>query len=129
MQFFVSHIFSDDPIKVKQRRKTALYSFMCLSNMIAALRGCAIDNGEEMKDNAELLQIAEETNSSFLMHHVYIGQMYLNCYFRNYSSVVDFGEKYRTTRRNIGERRAIDVFHVFFEGICKLKGFAFYWEG
>ncbi len=79
---FVSHTSSVDPIKVKQRQKTAL------------LRGCALDNGEEIKDNVELLQIAEETNSSFLMYHVYIGQMYLKCYFPNYSSVVDFGKKY-----------------------------------
>jgi hypothetical protein len=91
---FVSHTSSVDPIKVKQRQKTALFNLMCLSYLSTALRRCAIDNGEEIKDNAELLQIAEETNSSFLMHHVYIGQMYLKCYFWNYSSVVDFGEKY-----------------------------------
>ena len=92
---------------------------MCFSNICTALRGCAIETIEEMKDNAELLLIAEETNNSFLLHHILIGQMYLDCYFRNYSAVLDFGEKYRITRRNNGERRSLDIFHLFFEGVCK----------
>ncbi len=80
-----------------------------------------------MKHNEELFHIAEKTNNSFLMQQVIVGQMYIACYFRNYSSVLDFGEKYRMHSReesNMGARRGLDVFRVFFEGICKWKWFA-----
>ena len=82
--------------------------------------GCTIDAGEEMKHSEELFHIAEKTNNSFLMQQLIVGQMYLACYFRNYSSVVDFGEKYRMHSRE-KLRGALDVFIVFFEGICKWK--------
>ena len=114
-----SHILLNTIIKVKHRRKTGLYSLMCFSNICTAFRGCAIETIEGIKDNSDLLLVAEETKNSFLLHHILIGQMYLDCYFRNYSAVVDFGEKYRITRRNKGERRALDIFYSFFEGLCK----------
>jgi len=86
--------------------------------------GCTVDIGKKMKQNEELFQIAEKTKSSYMLHHVIIGQMYIDCYFRNYTRVVDYGEKNRTMRINFGERRVLDVFHVFFEGICKWNRFA-----
>ena len=106
-------------IKVKYRRKTGIYSLLCFSNICTAFRGCAIETTEGITDNSDLLLIAEETKNSFLLHHILIGQMYIDCYFRNYTSVVDFGEKYRITRQNKGERRALDIHHLFFEGLCK----------
>lgn len=98
-----------------------LHSLMCLSDIFTALMGCTVDVGEEMMHNEELLHIAEKTNNSFLMQQIIVGQMYLACYFRNYCSVVDFGEKYRMLSPKMGVRRALDVFRVFFEGIGKWK--------
>jgi hypothetical protein len=102
-------------------------SFMCLSDIFTALTGCTIDAGEEVKRNEEIFHIAEKTNNLFLMQQVIIGKMYHACYFRNYSSVVDLGEKYRMHTReqfDMGVRRGLDVFRIFFEGICKWKSFA-----
>jgi hypothetical protein len=95
---------------------------MCLSDIFTALMGYTIDVGVEMKHSEELFHIAEKTNNAFLMQQVIIGQMYLACYFRNYRSVMDLSEKYRMhMRSNMGVRRGLDVFRVFFEGICKWK--------
>lgn len=115
----LTSLFTHTIIKVKYRRKTGIYSLLCFSNICTALRGGAIETTEGIKDNSDLLLIAEETKNSFLLHHILIGQMYIDCYFRNYTSVVDFGEKYRITRLNNGERRALDIYHLFFEGLCK----------
>ena len=111
-------------IKVERRRQPILHSLMCLSNICTALMGSTIETGEDMKCNEELLQIAEKTKNGILLHHVIIGQMYIDCYFRNYKSVANFSEIYRRMKRNNGERRALDVFYLFFEGICKWKQFA-----
>lgn len=114
-------LFHPIPIKVKHRRMAILHSLMCLSDIFTALMGCTIDVGEEMMHNEELLHIAEKTNNSFLMQQIIVGQMYIACYFRNYCTVVDFGEKYRMLSPKMGVRRALDVFRVFFEGIGKWK--------
>lgn len=95
---------------------------MSLYNIWIAFTGIAIDTGEEIKSNEELLQFAEKTKSSFLLHHVVIGQIYIDCYFRNYTRVISFGENYRIARRKgFGERRALDIYLMFFDGICKWK--------
>jgi len=120
----LSHTVFANLIKVERRRQPVLHSLMCLTNICTALMGSAIETGEDMKCNEELLQIAEKTKSGVLVHHVVIGQMYIDCYFRNYLSAVNFSENYRTMRRNIGVRRVLDVFYLFFEGICKWKRFA-----
>ena len=120
----LSHNVFANLIKVERRRQPVLHSLMCLSNICTALMGSTIETGEDMKCNEELLQIAEKTKSGALVHHVVIGQIYIDCYFRNYMRAVNFSENYRMTRRNIGEIRVLDVFYIFFEGICKWKRFA-----
>ena len=106
---------------MKYRPQPVLHEYMCLYNTWTAFTGITIDTGEEIKRNDELLHIAEKSKSSFLLHHVVIGQMYIDCYFRNYTSVTRFGEYYRIARKGIGERRAYDWALAFFDGICKWK--------
>jgi hypothetical protein len=95
---------------------------MCLSDIFTALMGHSLDAGVEIKTSDELFHIAEKTNNSFLMQQVITAQMYLACYFRNYPSAMDLGEKYKMhMRSNMGVRRGLDVYRIFFEGICKWK--------
>ena len=95
--------------------------FDAVTDLIGNGDSCSIDARIEMKTNKELYQIAEHTQSTYLMHHVIINQMYVYCYFREYLCVTDFAEKYRRvhTGMNTGTKRVLDFYSFFFEGICK----------
>lgn len=108
---------------VKHKRKAILCSLMCLSCILEGLLGCTIDIGENIINENDLLATAEKTNNVFLMQQIIIGQMYLACYFQNFTSVVELGKKYQTQTQaqwNMGVRRPLDVYRVFFEGISAL---------
>ena len=108
---------------VKHKRKAILHSLMCLTCILEGLLGCTIDIGVNIMNENELLATAEKTNNVFLMQQIIIGQMYLACYFQNFTSVVELGKKYRTQTQaqwNMGVRRPLDVYRVFFEGISAL---------
>lgn len=108
---------------VKHKRKAILHSLVCLSCILEGLMGCTIDIGENIMNENELVATAEKTNNVFLMQQIIIGQMYLACYFKNFTSVVELGKKYRTQTQaqwNMGVRRPLDVYRVFFEGISAL---------
>ena len=74
-----------------------------------------VNTGIEIKNNDELARIAEQTQSSYLMHHVMINQMYARCYFREYFTVTKLAEKYKRK----AEKRILDIYAFFYEGICE----------
>lgn len=115
----------------KHKRVGALHSVMSYFDSVGTLIGngksCSIDGRidghKEGKTNKELYQIAEQIESTYLMHHVITNQMCVHCYFREYSLVADLFEKNRKMRtgmNNTGAKRNLDFSHVFFEGISAL---------
>mmetsp|Transcript_11076 Transcript_11076/g.24015 ORF Transcript_11076/g.24015 Transcript_11076/m.24015 type:complete len:244 (+) Transcript_11076:1567-2298(+) len=111
----------------KHKRIGVLHSVMSYFDAVTALIGnedsCSIDASIERKTNEELYQIAEQTQSTYLMHHVIINQMYVLCYLREHLLVADLVEKYRRMyagTKNTGTKRALDIYFVFFEGISAL---------
>lgn len=72
----------------------------------------------EMKTNDEIYRIAEQSQNSYLIHHVMLNQMHLHCYFREYLAVVHLAEKYESTKKG---KRALDFFPIFYEGLAALS--------
>ena len=73
-----------------------------------------VNTGTEIKTNDELAQIAEQTQNSYLMHHVITNQMYVGCYFREYFTVTKLAEEYQSTHK-----RLLDFYVFFYKGICE----------
>lgn len=100
-------------------------STMAYYNSVTALTGkedlSGIDAAVQLKTNEELLRIAEYTQNSYLTHHVVINQMYVYCYFRKYLPLATLAEEHLTRTQ---EKRILDFYFVFFQGICKPTFFA-----
>ena len=118
----VSHIVSPTA-KTKHKRIGVLRSLMSYFDAVTALIGnadsCIIEARVEMKNSNELYEIAEQTQNTYLMHHVAICQMYVHCYSREHLSSVAWAEKYRMHAGTKGAKRVLDFFLCFFEGLCE----------
>lgn len=73
-------------------------------------------SGVETMSSEELCLIAQNTNDIPLQCLNDIGQIFVKCYSRDHTSVVDIALKYRTTKA----RTMLDIFRVFYEGISSL---------
>jgi len=111
----------------KHKRLGVLHSVMSYFDAVTALIGnedsCSIDAIIERKTNPELYQIAEQIQNSYLLHHVIINMMNVYCYRREYILIADLVEKYERMHagtKNVGTKRILDFFFVFFEGISAL---------
>jgi len=91
--------------------------FVACTALIGEKESCSIDARIEMKTNEMLRQIAEQSQSTYLMHHAILNQMHVHFYYREYLSVAQLGEKYQILNGNA--KRSLDFYHTFTFGICK----------
>ena len=93
LQLFYSH-YKADHKRIGVLHSTMSYFVACTA-LIGERDSCSIDARIEMKTNEMLHQIAEQSQSTYLMHHVFLNQMHVHFYYREYWSVAQLGEKYQ----------------------------------
>eukprot|EP00578_Thalassiosira_sp_NH16_P017378 CAMPEP_0181111258 /NCGR_PEP_ID=MMETSP1071-20121207/19174_1 /TAXON_ID=35127 /ORGANISM="Thalassiosira sp., Strain NH16" /LENGTH=596 /DNA_ID=CAMNT_0023195129 /DNA_START=1 /DNA_END=1791 /DNA_ORIENTATION=- len=107
---------------VKRQRIGVLYMFMSYFDVYTAFIGnkdtIGIDPGINMKTNEELSQIAEQSQSSFLMQQVTVNLMFVHCYYREYLECANLAENYQITQT---AKRTFDFFLLFYMGLSALN--------
>lgn len=73
-------------------------------------------HGVKLKSFNELLEIGEASKNRLLVWHVYMDQMCVKFWFREYISVVTLSDMCRPSR----PKRILEIFRVFWEGIAAL---------
>lgn len=99
------------------QQTSALHSAMILLNV------CLYLSGEEdnIKSFEELIQIGERTSSELLLWQVFMSQVTIHLWFREYIDVVELSEKHAAKYPSSQQKRSLHFFRSFYEGIAYLS--------